>query len=91
MVAAGRVHADRTYWKIASEAEVEVEDWVYLPNVDSNQAQCHFALDWVREAPKRDLLEHPIADPGEPQRQDSGIAEDARLAVLGRFADSASL
>lgn len=80
--------ADRTYWrKVGSEAEAEAEDWGYLPNVDSSRVQCHLALDWDHEALKRDLSEHPIVGPEEPQRQGSGIAEDARLAVLGRFAD----
>lgn len=86
-VAVEQAHADHTYWRIAFEAEVEVEDWVYLPNDDSNRVQCHFALDWVHEALKRDLLEHPIVGREEPQPQGSGIAEDARLAVLEHFAD----
>ena len=85
MVAASQALADRTYWRLASEAGVE--DWGYPPNVDSNRVRCHFALDWVHEALKWDPSEHPIAGPEEHQRQDSGIAEDAHLAVLEHFAD----
>ena len=34
-----------------------------------------------------DLSGHPIVGPGEPQHQGFGIAEDARLAARGGFAD----
>ena len=88
-MAVSQARADRTYWRVGSEAEAEAEaeDWGCLPNVDSNRVQCHFALDWVHEALKGGLSEHPTVGPEEHQRRGSGIAEDARLEVLGHFAD----
>ena len=58
-----------------------------LPNDGSSQVRSHFVLDLaLHGARKRALTVHSIAGPEELLHQDSGTAEDARLAVQVRSA-----
>lgn len=76
-------HAGHISWQVEG-AVVGSES---LPNDGSSQARSHFALDLaLREARKQARTVHSIAALEELLHQDSGTAEDARLAVQVRSA-----